>query len=111
MGRQVFLHRGVAFVLRQVAVLLRVGVVVVTAGDQLKAIAERVPAHVMGDGSHTVSELVEITNADKGKVVARIRDRYCRFLTAGDIDGDILLIFGTLPSFTRISNSGDCAVS
>ena len=30
----------------------------------MQAIAERVPAHVVGDGSHTVSELVEITNTD-----------------------------------------------
>jgi hypothetical protein len=28
------------------------------------------------------------TPADKGKVVARIQDRFCRFLTAGDVDGD-----------------------
>ncbi len=28
------------------------------------AIAERVPAHVLGDGEHTVRELVEITNQD-----------------------------------------------
>jgi hypothetical protein len=28
------------------------------------------------------------TAKDAGKVVARIRDRYCRFLTAGDVDGD-----------------------
>lgn len=28
------------------------------------------------------------TSKDGGKVVARIRDRYCRFLTAGDVDGD-----------------------
>ena len=28
------------------------------------------------------------TPADQGKVVARIQDRYCRFLTAGDVDGD-----------------------
>ncbi|MGJ6981137.1 cyanophycin synthetase [Aestuariimicrobium soli] len=33
-------------------------------GGQIAAIAERVPAHVVGDGEHTVSELVEITNAD-----------------------------------------------
>ena len=31
---------------------------------QMEAIAERVPAHVIGDGVHTVAELVEITNAD-----------------------------------------------
>ncbi len=31
---------------------------------RMAAIAERVPAHVVGDGQHTVDELVEITNAD-----------------------------------------------
>jgi len=31
---------------------------------RLTAIAERVPAHVVGDGRHTVRELVEQTNAD-----------------------------------------------
>ncbi|MDQ3881209.1 MAG: Mur ligase family protein, partial [Chloroflexota bacterium] len=45
----------------------------------LRAVAERVPAHVMGDGEHSVAELVEITNADprRGigheKVLTRIR--------------------------------------
>ena len=45
----------------------------------MQAIAERVPAHVMGDGRNTVSELVEITNADprRGvgheKVLTRIK--------------------------------------
>ncbi len=33
-------------------------------GGKMQAIAERVPAHVTGDGQHTVAELVEITNAD-----------------------------------------------
>lgn len=33
-------------------------------GGRMAAIAERVPAHVIGDGEHTVSELVDITNAD-----------------------------------------------
>ena len=48
-------------------------------GGVLRAVAERVPAHVIGDGSHTVAELVEITNADprRGigheKVLTRIR--------------------------------------
>jgi hypothetical protein len=28
------------------------------------------------------------TPADKGRVVASFQDRYCRFLTAGDVDGD-----------------------
>ncbi|MFQ6172497.1 cyanophycin synthetase [Oryzobacter sp. R7] len=33
-------------------------------GGKMQAIAERVPAHVIGDGAHTVRELVDITNAD-----------------------------------------------
>ncbi len=33
-------------------------------GGRMQAIAERVPAHVVGDGQHTVAELVETTNAD-----------------------------------------------
>jgi cyanophycin synthetase len=48
-------------------------------GGRMRAIAERVPAHVVGDGRHTVSELVTLTNADprRGvgheKVLTRIR--------------------------------------
>ncbi|WP_270889369.1 cyanophycin synthetase [Pedococcus sp. 5OH_020] len=48
-------------------------------GGRMQAIAERVPAHVVGDGTHTVAELVDITNADprRGvgheKVLTRIR--------------------------------------
>ncbi len=48
-------------------------------GGKMQAIAERVPAHVMGDGTHTVAELVELTNADprRGvgheKVLTRIK--------------------------------------
>jgi cyanophycin synthetase len=33
-------------------------------GGVLRAVAQRVPAHVEGDGKHALSELVEITNAD-----------------------------------------------
>jgi cyanophycin synthetase len=33
-------------------------------GGMLRAVAERVPAHVVGDGTHSIAELVEITNAD-----------------------------------------------
>jgi len=33
-------------------------------GGRMQAIAERVPAHVVGDGEHTVAELVDITNED-----------------------------------------------
>ncbi len=48
-------------------------------GGKMQAIAERVPAHVVGDGIHTVKELVDITNSDprRGvgheKVLTRIR--------------------------------------
>ena len=33
-------------------------------GGELRAVAQRVPAHVDGDGRHTVAQLVDITNAD-----------------------------------------------
>jgi cyanophycin synthetase len=32
--------------------------------NEVVAVAERVPAHVVGDGKHTVQELIDITNAD-----------------------------------------------
>ncbi len=37
---------------------------VLVIGGQMVAVAQRVPAHVMGDGEHTVEELVDITNQD-----------------------------------------------
>ncbi|MDP9250868.1 MAG: cyanophycin synthetase, partial [Chloroflexota bacterium] len=33
-------------------------------GGILRAVAQRIPAHVEGDGTHTLSELVDLTNAD-----------------------------------------------
>ena len=48
-------------------------------GGRMQAIAERVPAHVIGDGEHTVATLIETTNSDprRGvgheKVLTRIR--------------------------------------
>src|SRR6266508_686036 len=33
-------------------------------GGHMAAVAQRVPAHVIGDGKHTVRQLVDITNAD-----------------------------------------------
>ncbi|MEX0626678.1 MAG: cyanophycin synthetase [Chloroflexota bacterium] len=33
-------------------------------GGTLRAVAERIPAHVDGDGTHTLAELIEATNAD-----------------------------------------------
>ena len=52
---------------------------VLVVNGRVVAVAERVPAHVVGDGTHTVAELVAITNADprRGvgheKVLTRIR--------------------------------------
>ena len=37
---------------------------VLVVGGKMVAVAERVPAHVVGDGTHTVAQLVEIANAD-----------------------------------------------
>lgn len=52
---------------------------ILVVNGQVVAVAERVPAHVVGDGVHTVAELVEIVNRDprRGdgheKVMTRIR--------------------------------------
>jgi len=37
---------------------------ILVVNNQVVAVAERVPAHVIGDGTHTVAELIEITNQD-----------------------------------------------
>ncbi len=37
---------------------------ILVVNNNVVAVAERVPAHVTGDGEHTVEELIEITNAD-----------------------------------------------
>ena len=37
---------------------------VLVVGGRMVAVAERVPAHVIGDGEHTVAELVELANQD-----------------------------------------------
>jgi cyanophycin synthetase len=37
---------------------------ILVVNNQIVAVAERVPAHVVGDGKHTVAELIEITNTD-----------------------------------------------
>ena len=52
---------------------------VLVVGGHMVAVAERVPAHVIGDGEHTIRELVDLVNADprRGvgheKVLTRIR--------------------------------------
>ena len=62
---------------------------VLVVGGSMVAVAQRVPAHVIGDGEHTVEELVEITNQDprRGigheKVLTRIKiDRHAEDLLA-----------------------------
>src|SRR5215217_361826 len=37
---------------------------ILVVNNQVVAVAERVPAHVMGDGIHTIAQLIEMTNAD-----------------------------------------------
>jgi cyanophycin synthetase len=37
---------------------------VLVVNDQVVAVAERVPAHVTGDGKHTIAQLIDITNQD-----------------------------------------------
>lgn len=37
---------------------------VLVVGGHMVAVAERVPAHVIGDGEHTIAELVDMVNAD-----------------------------------------------
>ena len=37
---------------------------ILVVNNQVVAVAERVPAHVVGDGKHTVQELIDITNCD-----------------------------------------------
>ncbi len=38
---------------------------VLVVGDTVRAVSERLPASVMGDGSHSIQELVEIANQDE----------------------------------------------
>jgi len=64
-------------------------------GDGKDELYVAVEALTKGDRNNVeIVEPVEILRYDantpptKGKVVARIQDRYCRFLTAGDVDGD-----------------------
>jgi len=49
------------------------------------AVAERVPAHVIGDGKHSVAELVEITNSDPRRGVG-----HEKVLTRINVDDDAI---------------------
>jgi cyanophycin synthetase len=56
---------------------------VLVIGGRMAAIAERQPAHVIGDGEHTVRELVEITNLDPRRGIG-----HEKVLTRITIDAD-----------------------
>lgn len=38
---------------------------VLVVGDRVVAVSQRIPAHVIGDGEHTIGQLVELTNMDE----------------------------------------------
>lgn len=56
---------------------------VLVIGGHMVAVAQRVPAHVIGDGEHTVRELVDITNADPRRGIG-----HEKVLTRIKIDGE-----------------------
>ncbi len=53
--------------------------------NKLIAVAERVPAHVIGDGKHTIQELIDITNDDPRRGYG-----HENVLTEIDVDGQTL---------------------
>src|SRR5262249_17095796 len=53
--------------------------------NRLIAVAERIPAHVVGDGEHTVQELIDMTNADPRRGYG-----HEKVLTAIEIDGQTM---------------------
>jgi cyanophycin synthetase len=52
-------------------------------GGVLRAVAQRIPAHVEGDGKHTLNELVELTNADPRRGIG-----HEKVLTRIGLDGE-----------------------
>jgi len=42
---------------------------ILVVNNEVVAVAERVPAHVVGDGEHTISQLIDITNQDSRRGV------------------------------------------
>ena len=73
-------------------------------GGQLIAVAKRVPGHVIGDGEHTIEQLVEIVNKDprRGigheKVLTRLELDYQadRLMNAGGVTKETVLDKGVL---------------
>ncbi|TXG86788.1 MAG: cyanophycin synthetase [Thermomicrobiales bacterium] len=58
---------------------------ILVVNNQVVAVAERVPAHVVGDGEHTVEQLIDITNSDPRRGVG-----HEKILTRISIDGQTL---------------------
>jgi cyanophycin synthetase len=58
---------------------------ILVVNNEVVAVAERVPAHVVGDGEHSIARLIEITNADLRRGVG-----HEKILTRISIDGQTL---------------------
>ncbi len=88
-------------------------------GGKMVAVAERVPAHVVGDGTHTVTELVEIVNADprRGvgheKVLTRIKldEAADELLAAQGFSRDSVLDEGVTVKLTLTANMSTGGIS
>ncbi len=85
----------------------------------MEAIAERVPAHVVGDGLHSIAELVEITNADprRGvgheKVLTRIqvKDAAVELVRSQGFELDDVPDTGTMVKLTLTGNMSTGGIS
>ena len=92
---------------------------VLVVGGRMVAIAERVPAHVVGDGEHTVAQLVERTNADprRGvgheKVLTRIRvdQAAIELVRAQGFELDDVPAEGTMVKLTLTGNMSTGGIS
>lgn len=60
---------------------------ILVINNQIVAVAERVPAHVIGDGRRTVQELIEITNQDPRRGVG-----HEKILTRITVDGQTVAV-------------------
>jgi cyanophycin synthetase len=88
-------------------------------GGKMAAIAERVPAHVVGDGVHTVDELVQTTNADprRGvgheKVLTRIKvdAEAVNLLASQGLELDSVASAGTMVKLALTGNMSTGGIS
>lgn len=80
--------------------------------DELVAVAKRVPGHVVGDGSHTIEQLIDIVNEDprRGigheKVLTRLEldSQAKRLLDEADYDKDTVLEDGKMFNLRSTAN-------